>query len=137
MDQAARAGPRAVIDGVAIQQQVGDGIEMIVGALLDPLLGPAVMVGTGGIFAEILKDTVVRPLPIDEADAREMVESLRGYPLLDGARGRPPADVGGLVRMLLAVAGLAAGGRVAELDLNPVLVTAGRAVAADWLVVLT
>jgi acyl-CoA synthetase (NDP forming) len=137
MDQAARAGPRAVIDGVAIQQQVGDGIEMIVGALLDPLLGPAVMVGTGGIFAEILKDTVVRPLPIDEADAREMVESLRGYPLLDGARGRPPADVGGLVRMLLAVAGLAAGGRVAELDLNPVLVTAERAVAADWLVVLT
>jgi acyl-CoA synthetase (NDP forming) len=100
-------------------------------------LGAAVMVGTGGIFAEVLRDVAVRPLPLDITDAREMVESLRGHALLKGARGRPPADIDALVDVVMAVARLAStcGDRIAELDLNPVIVNAGGAVAVDSLIV--
>jgi acyl-CoA synthetase (NDP forming) len=92
----------------------------------------------GGVFAEVLADVAVRPLPLDARDAREMVESLRGYPLLRGARGRPRADVGALVRALLQVARLATalGPRLVELDLNPVLVRPRGVVVVDQLVVL-
>jgi hypothetical protein len=127
----------ARIDGVVVQQQVGDGVEIIVGATLDPVLGPAVVVGTGGIFAEVLDDVAVRPLPVDAEDAREMIASLRGHALLAGARGRPAADEDSLVRVILGVARLctAADDRLAELDLNPVLVSPNGAIVVDWLAV--
>lgn len=127
----------ARVDGVVVQQQVSDGVEMIVGATLDPVLGPAVLVGTGGIFAEVLDDVAVRPLPLDADDAREMVRGLRGHALLAGARGRPPGDEESLVRVILRVAQLcaAADGRLAELDLNPVLVDPLGATVVDWLVI--
>ncbi len=134
---ARRARRRARIDGVTVQEMVTDGVEVIVGLTRDPVLGPAVMVGMGGIFAEILEDVAVRPLPLDRGDAREMVESLRGYPLLRGARGRARADVGALVRLILQVArlGQAAGERIAELDLNPVMVRPKGVAVVDHLVV--
>ena len=135
---AARAAdPAATLDGVVVQRQVTGGVEMIVGAVRDEGLGPAVMVGTGGVFAEVLHDVSVRPLPIDRQDAREMVTSLRGYPLLAGARGRPVADVEALVDVVLGVAALAAaaGDALAELDLNPVVVHSAGAVAVDALIV--
>ena len=137
IERARSLNPDARVDGVLVQQQVGEGVEMIVGATFDPVLGPAVMVGTGGIFAEIVRDVAVRPLPIDAADAEEMVRGLRGFPLLDGARGRPRADVPALVDAVLAVARLAAaaGPRLAELDLNPVIVGPSGATAVDALVV--
>ncbi|MEX0664392.1 MAG: acetate--CoA ligase family protein [Acidimicrobiia bacterium] len=127
----------ARVDGVVVQQQVSDGVEMIVGATHDPVLGPAVLVGTGGIFAEVLDDVAVRPLPLDADDAREMVHSLRGHALLAGARGRPPVDEESLVRVIVAVARLcaAAEGRLSELDLNPVLVSATGAIVVDWLAI--
>ena len=95
------------------------------------------LVGTGGVFAEILKDVAVRPLPIDRRDAQEMVESLRGFPLLAGARAASRGDVKALVDVVLAVARLAAacGDRLVELDLNPVVVRPKGAVAVDSLVV--
>ena len=137
MARAREVDPNARVDGVLIQQQVDEGVEMIVGATYDPVLGPAVMVGTGGVYAELLRDTAVRPLPIDETDAREMVESLRGAAILHGARGRPAADIDALVQTILAVAKLAsaAGPRLSELDLNPVIVDEKGAVAVDTLVV--
>jgi acyl-CoA synthetase (NDP forming) len=127
----------ARVDGVVVQQQMAAGVEMIVGATLDPVLGSAVLVGTGGIFAEVLDDVAVRPLPLDADDAREMVRGLRGHALLAGARGRPAADEEALVRVILDVARLcaAAGGRLAELDLNPVLVSATGATVVDWLAI--
>jgi acyl-CoA synthetase (NDP forming) len=135
--RAAKANRRARIEGVQIQEQVEGGTEMIVGVTRDPVFGPAVLVGTGGVFAEILADVAVRPLPIDRRDAEEMVRSLRGYPLLSGARGRAKGDTKALVDVVLAVARLAAacGDRLAELDLNPVVVRAKGAVAVDSLVV--
>ncbi len=135
VDRATAADPRARIDGVQIQEQIADGTEMIVGVTRDPVYGHAVLVGTGGVFAEVLEDVAVRPLPIDRRDAEEMVGSLRGAALLNGARGRPKADTRALVDVVLAVARLAAacGPRLAELDLNPVVVLAGGALGGGGL----
>jgi hypothetical protein len=135
--RAAAARPQARIEGVLIQEQVADGTEMIVGVTQDPVLGTAVMVGTGGIFAELLSDVAVRPLPIDRADAAEMVGELKGFSLLRGARGRPEQDVGALIEVIMSVARMATayGPSLRELDLNPVLVRRKGAVAVDHLVV--
>lgn len=129
--------PAARIEGVLMQEQIGAGVEMIVGLTQDPDLGPTITVGAGGIYAEILKDAATRPLPVDKEDIREMIASLRLSPLLDGARGAPPSDKDALVELIfnLAELGLAAGSRIAELDLNPVIVLPDRAVAVDALVV--
>ncbi len=129
--------PSARVDGVLMQEMVTDGVECIIGVTRDPALGPAVMVGLGGIFAEILKDTAVRPIPFDRRDAEDMVRSLKGFPLLNGARGRPKADVKALVDAVMAVQRLvvAAGDDIAELDLNPILVRVRGVVVVDSLVV--
>jgi acyl-CoA synthetase (NDP forming) len=137
VDRARSLDGDAHVEGVVVQQQVADGVEIIVGATHDLVLGPAVLVGTGGIFTEVLDDVAVRPLPLDADDAREMVHGLRGHALLAGARGRPAADEDALVRVIVQVAQLcaAAEGRLAELDLNPVLVGPDGATVVDWLVI--
>lgn len=137
MDRAHAARPDARIDGVQVQQQVREGVEMLVGLIRDPHLGPALTIGAGGIFAEVMRDVAVRPLPVDEGDVRAMIAGLRIAPVLAGARGRPACDVDALVALALAVAhlGEAAGDRLAELDLNPVIVYSQGAVAVDALVV--
>ncbi|TMC12770.1 MAG: hypothetical protein E6J41_02265 [Chloroflexi bacterium] len=129
-DLAARAA------AVVVQRQV-EGVELILGVTTDAALGPAVLVGLGGVFAEILDDVSVRPVPLTAADAAEMIRDLRGYPLLTGARGRPPADVAAVESMILALARLAeeAPG-VRSIDLNPVMAGERGAVAVDWLVEL-
>jgi acyl-CoA synthetase (NDP forming) len=139
LQTAVRRAPEARIDGILVQQQAPAGIEMIVGVTRDPVLGAAVTVGTGGIFAEVLRDVATRPLPLDRDDAREMVTGLRGYALLDGARGRPKGDLEALLDVIESVARLAeaAGSRLSELDLNPVVVTPQGAVAVDSLVIIT
>jgi acyl-CoA synthetase (NDP forming) len=138
VDRGRRLDPSARIDGGLVQQMIDDGVEMIVGVTRDPVLGHAVLVGMGGIYTEIYADTAVRPLPVDEDDVWGMLRGLRGFPLLDGARGRAKLDVRALVRTVLTVAKLAAaaGDRLVELDLNPVLVRTKGAVAVDALVVL-
>jgi acyl-CoA synthetase (NDP forming) len=132
-----RARPVAAATPVIIQPEVQGGVEMIVGTVRDPILGHAVMVGFGGIFAEILRDVAVRPLPLDRTDAREMVRSLAGYARLTGSRGRPPVDVEALEAVIVAVARVAAaaGDLLVELDLNPVIVLPSGAVVVDSLVV--
>jgi acyl-CoA synthetase (NDP forming) len=129
--------PEAPIEGVLVQEQVAAGVEMIVGLLRDPTAGTAISLGAGGVYAEVLDDVAVRPLPIDAGDVREMLAELKVSALLAGVRGMPPADVAALVGLVLAVArlGEAAGPRLAELDLNPVIVTPDRAVAVDVLLV--
>lgn len=135
--RATAARPDGRIEGVLVQEQIIGGVEMLVGLTYDPHLGPAITIGAGGIHAEILRDVAVRPLPVDDQDIREMIASLRIAPLLAGARGRPAADLDALVALALAVAGLglAAGPKLAELDLNPVVALPDRAVAVDALVV--
>jgi acyl-CoA synthetase (NDP forming) len=109
-----------------------DGVEMIVGARRDPSFGPVVLVGVGGVLAELLADTAVALAPTDRAGALRLVAGLRGASLLHGHRGRPRVDTGALADVVAAVSRVAAGRPdVAELDLNPVLVTADGAIALD------
>ena len=128
----------ATIDGVLVQEMVGGGIEAILGVTNDPLFGPAVMFGLGGIFAEVLKDVSFRLAPVTPRMAREMVEEIKGYPVLAGARGKPPADVDALADAIVKLSALAVDlkDEVAELDVNPLFVMArGAGVkAADALI---
>jgi acyl-CoA synthetase (NDP forming) len=130
--------PRARLDGVAVQPHVADGAEVILGVKADPLFGPAVVFGLGGVLVEVLRDVALRLPPFDRDDALAMIAEIRGSALLRGVRGRPPADVTALADTLvrLGALALAHGDRLAALDLNPVLVLpAGRGVVAvDWLV---
>lgn len=136
--QAARKCSGASIEGVLMQPMINGGFEVLVGVVTDPVLGHAIAVGTGGVYAEILEDTIVRPLPIDERDAREMIESIRGYPILAGARGGPTRDIDALVGIVVGVGRLAValGDRLGELDCNPVVVTSDGAHVVDSLIVL-
>ena len=116
--------PSAVIRGVRVERMAGPGVEMIVGVSRDPDFGPMIGVGLGGVLVELLDDFVLSPAPVDAAEAREMLRSLRGRRILDGLRGAPPADVDALVSLLVAVSefAAAAGGALEALDLNPVIV---------------
>ena len=129
-ERLARAGVEA--PAFLLQRHVGGGREVILGALRDPVVGPLVMVGLGGVAAEALRDTSFRPAPISPADAEAMLDELRGRALLGPFRGRPAGDRAALVRALVALGGLAAANpALAECDVNPLLVLDdGRGVVA-------
>jgi acyl-CoA synthetase (NDP forming) len=130
--------PGATIDGVLVQEMVAGGIETIVGITNDSAFGPAVMFGLGGIFAEVLEDVTFRLAPVTAAAAREMISEIKGYPLLAGARGKPPADVDALADAIVRLSALAIDlkDHVAALDVNPLFVMErGKGVvAADALI---
>jgi acetyl coenzyme A synthetase (ADP forming)-like protein len=129
-DMAVRLG--AGMTGAVVQQMAAPGVETIVGVVQDPLFGPLVMFGLGGVATELLGDRSFRVLPLTDLDAAELVRSLRASPLLFGYRGSPRVAVDALEDVLQRVARLA--GRVpeiAELDLNPVIVAASGAVTVD------
>lgn len=118
--------PDAKIDGVLVQEMVSGGTEVILGVNNDPLFGPAIMFGLGGIFAEVLKDVSFRLAPLTRSEALEMIREIRAFKVLDGARGRPKADVDALADALLRLSALAIDRRadVGELDINPLFVLA-------------
>ena len=87
----AALAPQARITGVLVAPMLQGGTELILGARRDPVFGPVVMVGLGGIFAEVFHDVALQTAPVSEAQALAMLRSLRSFPLLDGARGRPRA----------------------------------------------
>ena len=140
MERAHAQYPRARLDGVLVQEMITDGIETLVGLSRDPIVGPTVVFGLGGIFVEVMHDVAMRTVPLTRRDAATMVREIKSFPILDGARGRPKADIDALVDTICKVAGFAqsAGERLQELDINPLMVLpAGRGVkAADALVVL-
>ncbi|MGH7988148.1 MAG: acetate--CoA ligase family protein [Candidatus Binataceae bacterium] len=121
-DNLAEKSPQAHFEGVAVQPMAAPGVELIAGITRDDRYGPLVIVGLGGIFVEVLKDTALRLAPIDAAQARAMLEELRGAPLLAGVRGARPVDLDALVAMLIRLSEFAARhGEVREMDLNPVV----------------
>jgi hypothetical protein len=122
LDRARRHAPDARIEGVLVAKQLKGGVECILGVNRDPVFGPVAMFGLGGVFVEVLKDVVLRRCPFGEDAAEAMIRSIRGAPLLLGARGRLPADIPALARMLarLSVFAHQAGPRLASIDLNPV-----------------
>ncbi|MFI6249831.1 acetate--CoA ligase family protein [Streptomyces sp. NPDC051016] len=127
------------LDGVLVCQMVERGVEMVVGVTHDDLFGPTVTVGLGGVLVEVLHDAAVRVPPFGEEQARDMLAELRGRALLDGVRGRPPADLEALVEVILRVQRMALelGDQLAELDINPLMVLeqGQGAVALDALAV--
>lgn len=135
--RAAAAAPDATVDGVLVCEQIASGVEVMAGVVHDEVFGPAVTVGLGGTWVEVLDDLAVRVPPFDRAEARRMIAETRAARVLAGLRGAPPASVGALVDLLVRLQRLALdlGDDIAELDANPVLVTAERAVVADALIV--
>jgi acetyl coenzyme A synthetase (ADP forming)-like protein len=118
--------------GLLVQEMVTPGIELLVGAVADPTFGPVVAVAAGGVATELMRDTAVRLGPLTERDAHDCIRELRLFPLLEGYRGAPPADVAALERTLLAISALAeAHQEVVELECNPLVVSAEGAVAVD------
>jgi acetyl coenzyme A synthetase (ADP forming)-like protein len=129
-EMAGRLGDR--MTGAVVQQMAAPGIETIVGVVQDPLFGPLVMFGLGGVATELLGDRSFRVLPLTDLDAAELVRSLRSSPLLFGYRGSPRVAVDALEDVLQRVARLAARvPAIAELDLNPVIVSTDGAVTVD------
>ncbi|MFD8235012.1 acetate--CoA ligase family protein [Streptomyces sp. NPDC059696] len=127
------------LDGVLVCQMVEQGVEMVIGVAHDDLFGPTVTVGLGGVLVEVLRDTAVGVPPFGEEQARDMLAGLRGRALLDGVRGRPPADLDALVEVVLRVQRMALelDDQLAELDINPLMVLpqGQGAVALDALAV--
>jgi acyl-CoA synthetase (NDP forming) len=114
--------PNNEIDGVLIQSMVAGGVETMIGVSYDPLFGPLVAFGLGGIHVEILGDVRFRVAPLTDRDADELIHGIRGLPLLFGYRGHPPADLDALREVLLRISRLAVEvPEIAELDLNPVM----------------
>jgi len=122
--RATTAHPDARIDGVAVQLMAPPGIEIILGITRDPDFGPLLMVGLGGIHVEVLRDVAFAPVPIGAEEASALLGELNGAALLDGVRGKPPADRAALVQLMVALSRLAAdyADNIAEIDLNPVIV---------------
>lgn len=134
--RAAEKAPQARLDGVLVARQLSGGLECIAGVQRDPVFGPVVMLGLGGVFAEILHDVTFRPAPLEEAEALAMIGELRGAALFDGPRGTPPLDKTALARALTALSRLAAAADwIESIEINPLLVLPEGVAALDALVV--
>ena len=136
-DNVRRHMPQAALSGVLVQPMAGGHVELVVGVKRDPVFGTIVMVGSGGIFVEVLKDVSFRRAPFSIDEGLSMLEDLRMGALLDGVRGCPPVDRRAVASLLSSLSQWAAANpRLAELDLNPVLVGQDGPVAVDCVMLL-
>lgn len=140
MARAREARPQARLEGALAAAMVRGGIECIAGVHRDPVFGPVLMFGLGGIHVEVLRDVSLRPLPASREEVAAMVRGIRALPLLQGTRGQPPVDLEGLIDALMALArfALAAGDSLESAEINPLLArptAAGGCLALDALVV--
>ncbi|WP_313379337.1 acetate--CoA ligase family protein, partial [Achromobacter insolitus] len=115
--------PDARIDGVLVAPMAPKGVECIAGVHCDPVFGPVVMFGLGGVFVEVLKDVSFRLAPFGREDALAMIHEIKGYALLQGARGAPPCDIGALAEALAALSRFAHARRAdfSSVEINPLL----------------
>lgn len=116
--------PRASTDGILMQEMAPPGVEIIIGVTNDPQFGPMLLAGLGGIFVELLKDTVLYPAPINKIEAEMILKSLKTYRLLTGYRGSKPCDLDALEDLMVKISEYAALHKdtLKEMDLNPVFV---------------
>ncbi len=129
--------PNAQIAGILVQELAPQSTEVIVGAIKDPQFGQTVMFGLGGIFVELLKDVNFRVAPITEEDAKEMIVRLKAFPLLNGYRNTPSADIDALVAILCNVSRLVMEHpEIKELDLNPIMAYPKGAKTVDARIIL-
>lgn len=138
MSDVRAAAPAARIDGVILQHMVPEGIEIVVGARVDPAFGPLVLVGLGGVMVELLADSVTAPAPVTAAQAGAMLDRLRGAALLDGFRGLPAVDRPAMCEIIARISAFAAdhSAVLAEMDVNPLICRGQEIIAADALLVL-
>jgi acetate---CoA ligase (ADP-forming) len=133
--------PQARIEGALISPMLSDGIETIIGVQNDPVFGPVVMFGLGGVFVEVMGDVTFRIAPFGVAEARRMIGEIKGAAVLAGARGKPPADVNALAEALSRLSRFAAAqrGRFGSVEINPLLVRPDGlgVVALDALILTT
>ncbi|MEC8063074.1 MAG: acetate--CoA ligase family protein, partial [Pseudomonadota bacterium] len=125
------------LDGVIVAEMVTGGVEAVAGVVRDPVFGPAVMFGLGGVFVEVLKDVTFRLAPFGVDEARRMIDEIQGRAMFDGARGAPSADLDALAETLarLSVFAAANAERIESVDLNPLIVRADGTLAVDALIV--
>jgi acyl-CoA synthetase (NDP forming) len=129
--------PRALVHGISVQKMARPGVEVIIGTSQDPQFGPVIMFGLGGLFVEVLRDVSFRIVPVGRRDAIEMIEEIKGYPLLKGYRGREPVNLSALVDMILKVSDWVGKNQaIKELDLNPVFAYKQGALAVDARILL-
>ena len=133
-----KAVPNAKIVGVAVQHMAPQGTEVIIGMTTDPQFGPVMMFGLGGIMVEVLKDVSFRLVPLTERDADQMINEIKGRPILDGVRGQPASDVAALKSTIVNVAKFVEEHpEVRELDLNPVFAYPDGALAVDARIIVS
>jgi acetyltransferase len=129
--------PQAKIDGVLVNKMAPAGQEVIIGMNRDPQFGPIMLFGLGGVLVEIFRDVVLWHPPLSREDALEMIQQIKGYPVLAGYRGQPPVDIKALADCLLAVAQLAEENpKIVEIDLNPVFAYPQGALVADARIIM-
>jgi acyl-CoA synthetase (NDP forming) len=119
-----RHNSQAKIEGILVQEMVQEGTDVIVGISRDPQFGLTLLFGLGGIFVEVLKDFSIRLLPITREDAKEMIEEIKGYIILQGFRGKPRGDIAAIINVLLNLSKFAVDytDSILELDINPLIV---------------
>jgi acetyltransferase len=135
----ARRAPTARVEGFEVEAQVPSGKEVLIGVQRDPNFGPVVVFGMGGIYVEVLRDVTFRLAPIRSLSAQHMIESVKGFPVLQGVRGEPPGDLAALAEAIERVSQLAVENpEIVELDLNPMIVRSqgDGVVAVDARIVL-
>jgi len=133
VESARRHHPSAVIAGVLVaRMDTDDGVEVILGGVRDPVFGPVIMFGLGGIFVEVLRDVAFRVCPIDAVDADEMIREIRGHSVLAGARGGPAVDLAAIRDAMLKLSQLLLDRpEIVEIDLNPVKIKTTGLVVLD------
>ncbi len=130
-------GKGVELDGVLVQEMVKGDREFVIGLSRDPQFGPCVMFGIGGIFTEVIKDVSFRVAPLTEMDAEEMIEEIRMKKLLDEFRGSPAVDKKELVKALVGIGDIGyKNSEIAEIDINPLIISGSKPVVVDALVVL-
>ena len=139
MANAAKVSPPPRINGVLVQPMVPQGAEVMVGARVDPLFGPLIVVGLGGILVELLKDTAVGLAPVTAREARKMLDGLKGIAALRGFRGSEPVDLDALADIIGRVSEFIADHKdaVTEIDVNPLICAGARIMAVDALIYKT
>ncbi|MBN1833217.1 MAG: acetate--CoA ligase family protein [Deltaproteobacteria bacterium] len=132
-----KMAPKARINGVSIQKMAAPGLELVMGMTRDPQFGPILMFGLGGTSVEILGDVAFRMTPLTRKDAKEMIQQIKGYPLLEGYRGQPPVDIPYIEDMLMKISAFAEENpEIKEMDINPILAYKKGAVAVDARIIL-
>jgi len=129
--------PSAKILGILVAKMMPSATELIIGGIRDNQFGPSIMFGIGGIFTEIYNDIAFRVAPIERIDAWNLIHELKGSRILEGARGRPPADIDSIINLLLNVSGLMTEhDTISQLDLNPVMAYPDSVCAVDTRIII-